>query len=97
MNFQTPPYHGPKGCPSHILEAKADCSHGEWKKLIGRSGHQGVLPFKKSHAHALMTIASDDRIVRHAGHLPSDTHTAAVTLTRVAATLFKPIQNENTF
>ncbi len=55
-----------------LVTAKANCSHGEWQQLVGRGGHKGLLPFKKTQAHYLMSIAQDERIVRHAGHLPPD-------------------------
>ncbi len=70
-----------------LLAAKADCSHGEWQQLVGRNGHQGVLPFKKSHAHRLMAVARDSRMVPHVGLLPSDSFTL-YELTRLSKNRF---------
>jgi N6-adenosine-specific RNA methylase IME4 len=51
---------------------------GKWSRLIGRNQWegQGLLAFKKTHAHRLIEIAdSAERLVPHVGLLPSDSFT----------------------
>jgi hypothetical protein len=57
---------------------------GKWSRLVGANQWQGkgLLPFSKSHAHRLMSIAGDARLVPHAVLLPSDMTTLAM-LTRL--------------
>ena len=70
-----------------LLAARADCSHGEWQQLVGRNGHRGVLPFRKSHAHRLMVVARAARLVPHVGQLPCDSFTL-YQLTRLSQNRF---------
>lgn len=62
-----------------LLEAKADCSHGEWGELTGRDGGKGLLPFNYRTAHRYMAIANNPTIsnVTHVSHLPASWGTLA--------------------
>ena len=75
--------------------AKADCSHGEWQQLVGRRGHKGLLRFKSTQAHYMMAIAKDERMVRHAEHLPPDS-TSLYKLTLLTKPRFKQLLKNET-
>jgi hypothetical protein len=63
-----------------LLEAKADCSHGEWGELTGRTTGKSLLPFSWRTAHMLMRIAENRALsnVHHGAHLPSSWRNLAV-------------------
>jgi hypothetical protein len=50
---------------------------GKWSRLIGANQWKGqeLLPFGKTHARRLVTIAEDQRLGPHVGLLPSDSYT----------------------
>lgn len=63
-----------------LQQAKAECSHGEWGELTGRTTGKPLLPF--SHRTARMFKAIADNAVlsngHHGTHLPASWRTLAV-------------------
>ncbi len=55
-----------------LIEAKADCDHGEWGEITGETTGKPMLPFKKSTAQAFMAIARHPFLSnpQHVGDLP---------------------------
>lgn len=55
-----------------LVEAWRDLkgAHGAWSRLIGDGGHKSKLPFSPYTAKALVAIAKDEKIRRHAYELP---------------------------
>jgi len=70
---------------------------GKWSRLVGRDKWegQGMLPFGRSQAHRLMTIAADPRLVPHVGRLPADSMTL-YNLTRLPADQFTAMLADGT-
>ncbi|MBB3318949.1 N6-adenosine-specific RNA methylase IME4 [Rhizobium sp. BK181] len=70
---------------------------GKWSRLVGRDKWegQGLLPFGRSQAHRLMTIAADTRLVPHVGRLPADTMTL-YNLTRLPLDRFDALLADGT-
>lgn len=63
-----------------LKRAKADCSHGEWGELTGRTTGKPLLPFSFQTAHRLQSIADNAALsnVAHVRHLPTSWGTLAV-------------------
>ena len=62
-----------------LKRAKADCSHGEWGELTGRTTGKPLLPFSFQTAHRFQTIAANAALsnVAHGRHLPASWRTLA--------------------
>jgi hypothetical protein len=63
-----------------LLQAKADCDHGEWGELTGRTTGKSLLPFGWKTAQRLMRIAENRALSNgtHGTHLPASWRTLAV-------------------
>ncbi len=70
---------------------------GKWSRLVGRDKWEGrgLLPFGRSQAHRLMTIAADARLVPHVGRLPADSLTL-YNLTRLPPDRFEALLADGT-
>ena len=63
-----------------LQQAKAECSHGEWGELTGRTTGNPMLPFSYTAAWRLISIANNPALanVAHVQHLPASWGTLAM-------------------
>jgi len=63
-----------------LIQAKAECSHGEWGELTGRTTGKPMLPFSHRTARRLKAIADNGALSNgaHGPHLPASWRTLAV-------------------